>query len=77
MKDFKGRTAVLTGAASGLGLECARLAARRGMHVVMVDVQADALAAAAAEIGALAAPQGGRVLARQVDVGIAALVRLG
>ena len=68
MKDFKGRTAVLTGAASGFGLACARLAAQRGMHVVMVDVQADALAAAAAEIGALAASQGGRVLARQVDV---------
>jgi len=72
MKDFKGRTAVLTGAASGFGLECARIAAREGMNVVMVDVQADALAAAAAEIGALAAPQGGRVLARQVDVSSAA-----
>jgi len=68
MKDFKGRTAVLTGAASGFGLECARIAAREGMNVVMVDVQADALNAAAAEISALAAPQGGRVLARQVDV---------
>lgn len=68
MKDFKGRTAVLTGAASGFGLECARIAAREGMNVVMVDVQADALNTAAAEISALAAPQGGRVLARQVDV---------
>ena len=68
MTDFKGRTAVLTGAASGFGLACARIAAREGMHVVMVDVQADALAAAAEEIAALATPQGGRVLARQVDV---------
>ena len=68
MTEFKGRTAVLTGAASGFGLECARLAAAAGMHVVMVDVQADALATAAAEISALAATQGGRVLARQVDV---------
>ncbi|OGA98575.1 MAG: hypothetical protein A3E25_03825 [Burkholderiales bacterium RIFCSPHIGHO2_12_FULL_69_20] len=67
-KGFKGQTAVLTGAASGFGLECARFAAREGMHVVMVDVQADALATAAAEITALAAAQGGRVLARQVDV---------
>ncbi len=72
MTDFKGRTAVLTGAASGFGLECARLAAGAGMHVVMVDVQADALASAAAEISGLAAPQGGRVLARQVDVSQAA-----
>ena len=68
MTDFKGRTAVLTGAASGFGLECARIAAREGMHVVMVDVQADALATAAEEITALAKPLGGRVLARQVDV---------
>ena len=68
MTDFKGRTAVLTGAASGFGLECARIAAREGMNVVMVDVQADALATAAAEIGALATPQGGQVLARRVDV---------
>ena len=68
MKDFKGRTAVLTGAGSGFGLACARLAAQAGMQVVLVDVQADALTAAAAEISALAAPQGGRVLARQVDV---------
>ena len=68
MKDFKGRTAVLTGAASGFGLECARIAALEGMNVVLVDVQADALAAAQAQIEALAAPQGGRVMARQVDV---------
>ena len=68
MSDFKGRTAVLTGAASGFGLECARIAAREGMNLVMVDVQADALASARAEIEAIAAPQGGRVLARQVDV---------
>ena len=72
MQQFQGRTAVLTGGASGFGLECARIAAREGMHVVLVDVQADALAAAAAEIGALAAPQGGRVLAQRVDVADAA-----
>ncbi len=68
MNDFKGRTAVLTGAASGFGLECARIAAREGMNVVLVDVQADALNAAEREIQALAAPHGGRVMARLVDV---------
>ena len=74
MTEFKGQmamtgqTAVLTGAASGFGLACARIAAREGMNVVMVDVQADALATAAAEIEALAQAQGGRVLARRVDV---------
>ena len=30
INDFKGKTAVLTGAGSGFGLECARIAARRG-----------------------------------------------
>ncbi|MDT7834854.1 SDR family oxidoreductase [Aquabacterium sp. OR-4] len=68
MKTFKGRTAVLTGGASGFGLECARIAAREGMNVVLVDVQADALASAEAEVAALAAGQGGRVLSQRVDV---------
>jgi NAD(P)-dependent dehydrogenase (short-subunit alcohol dehydrogenase family) len=64
VKSFKGRTAVLTGAASGFGLEVARIAAREGMNVVMADVQADALAHAAQEIEA----SGAQVLAQQVDV---------
>lgn len=64
IKDFKGKTAVLTGAGSGFGLECARIAARRGMNVVLVDIQPDALAAAEAEIKAL----GAATLARRVDV---------
>ena len=48
MKQFSGRTAVITGAGSGFGLETSRIAARRGMNVVMADVQADALERAAA-----------------------------
>jgi NAD(P)-dependent dehydrogenase (short-subunit alcohol dehydrogenase family) len=64
MNVFKGRTAVLTGAGSGFGLEVARIAAREGMNVVLADVQADALARAAQEIEAL----GASVLAQQVDV---------
>ena len=55
MKLFKGRTAVLTGAASGFGLEVARIAARAGMNVVMADVQRDALDGAVAQITALGA----------------------
>ena len=50
MKTFKGGTAVITGAGSGFGLETSRLAAQRGMNVVMADVQQDALERAAAEI---------------------------
>ena len=64
MKTFSGRTAVLTGAASGFGLEVARIAAREGMNVVMADVQADALEAAAQEVRAL----GAQVLAYRLDV---------
>ena len=43
IQDFKGKTAVLTGAGSGFGLECARIGAARGMNLVLVDVQQDAL----------------------------------
>lgn len=58
----KRQTAVITGAGSGFGLETARLAARRGMNLVLVDVQADALDKAASEFKDV------EVLARVVDV---------
>ena len=70
MKTFKGRTAVITGAASGFGLESARIAAREGMNVVMADVQADALERTAAEIAAT----GAAVLPYRLDVSKAAEV---
>lgn len=62
MKNYQGRTAVITGAGSGFGLEVARIAAARGMKLVLVDVQQDALDKAAAEFA------GCEVLARRVDV---------
>ncbi len=62
--DFEGKTAVLTGAGSGFGLECARIGAKLGMNLVLVDVQQDALDAAELEIRAT----GVEVLARKVDV---------
>jgi NAD(P)-dependent dehydrogenase (short-subunit alcohol dehydrogenase family) len=61
---FQGRTAVVTGAASGFGLETSLLAARLGMNVVMADVMAEPLAAAAREVEAL----GAAVLAVRTDV---------
>ncbi len=61
---FSGKTAVLTGAGSGFGLECARIGAKLGMNLVLVDVQQDALAQAEAELSA----QGVPVLARRLDV---------
>ena len=62
--NFKGKTAVLTGAGSGFGLECARIGARLGMNLVLVDVQQDALDQASAEIKASGAP----VLSFRLDV---------
>lgn len=64
ISDFKGKTAVLTGAGSGFGLECARIGARLGMNLVLVDVQQDALDRARAEME----QAGVSVLARRVDV---------
>ena len=62
--NFAGKTAVLTGAGSGFGLECARIGARRGMNLVLVDVQQDALDRARDEAEGL----GAQVLARRIDV---------
>ncbi len=70
MKRFRNGTAVITGAASGFGLETSRLAAQRGMNVVMADVQADALQRAAKEIEGL----GAQVLPYRLDVSKAAEV---
>jgi len=50
-----GRVAVVTGAASGIGLAAARRWAQLGMKVVMADRAAEALAAARSEVAALAA----------------------
>ena len=58
------KTLVITGAASGFGLEFARLGATRGYNIVMADVEQVALDAAAAEIAAT----GVQVLAQRVDV---------
>jgi NAD(P)-dependent dehydrogenase (short-subunit alcohol dehydrogenase family) len=70
ISNFQNKTAVLTGAGSGFGLECARIAAKLGMNVVLADVQQDALAAAAAELQAT----GAQVVAQRVNVSKAAEV---
>jgi len=66
--DFKNKTAVLTGAGSGFGLECARIGAKLGMNLVLADVQQDALDKATAELQAA----GAQVLAFKLDVSSAA-----
>ena len=68
--NFKGKTAVLTGAGSGFGLECARIGARLGMNLVLADVQQDALDTATAEISAA----GAQVFSFRLDVSKAAEV---
>jgi NAD(P)-dependent dehydrogenase (short-subunit alcohol dehydrogenase family) len=82
ISDFKHKTAVLTGAGSGFGLECARIGAKLGMNLVLADVQQDALDKAVAELQAA----GAQVLAMKVDVskaeqvealGAATLARFG
>lgn len=56
MKDLKGRTAVVTGAGSGIGRSYALRAVQEGMNVVLADINPDALAAVEAELSAAGAP---------------------
>lgn len=60
-----GQVAVVTGAASGIGLAMARRFAAEGLRVVLADVEEEPLSAAADELAA----QGAQVLAHTVDVG--------
>lgn len=70
MTTWQGGTAVITGAASGFGFEACRIAAQRGMKVVMADVQQEALERAVPQIEAL----GAQVLPFRLDVAKAAEV---
>lgn len=52
MRDYTGKTAVVTGGASGVGRCLCELFAREGMRVVMADVEVGALEASAAALRA-------------------------
>lgn len=55
MRKFKGKVAVITGAASGIGRSLAECCAQEGMKVVLADVEKRALAKTAAEMQAAGA----------------------
>ncbi|HEV2507729.1 MAG TPA: SDR family oxidoreductase [Mesorhizobium sp.] len=55
-QDLTGQVAAITGAASGIGLECARHLVAAGVRVALVDRNEDALKAVCAELGPQAFP---------------------
>jgi NAD(P)-dependent dehydrogenase (short-subunit alcohol dehydrogenase family) len=64
MQEFKGKIAVITGAASGIGRGIAERCIREGMKVVLADIDEADLAKAEAELRS----QGGTVLRVRTDV---------
>jgi NAD(P)-dependent dehydrogenase (short-subunit alcohol dehydrogenase family) len=65
MKEFKGRVAVVTGAASGIGLALADRFASAGMKLVLADIEPGPLQLVRDRLAA----SGCEVIARTVDVG--------
>lgn len=64
MEQLEGRVAVVTGGASGIGRAVATQLAGAGMHVVVADIQQDALDATVADL----AEAGRRVIGVRTDV---------
>jgi NAD(P)-dependent dehydrogenase (short-subunit alcohol dehydrogenase family) len=64
MKDFAGKTAVITGAASGIGQAIAERCAQEGMKVVLADIEEGALQQTARELK----EKGTSLLAIRTDV---------
>jgi ribitol 2-dehydrogenase len=55
-ESLHGKVAAITGAASGIGLECARVLLAQGVRVVLIDRATDRLEALCAELGPEALP---------------------
>ena len=71
MNDFEGKTAVITGAASGIGLALARHSSSLGMNLVLADIDEVALSTAVQQLGLPAS----RVVAMRTDVRHAAEIK--
>ncbi|WER46592.1 SDR family NAD(P)-dependent oxidoreductase [Cupriavidus sp. WKF15] len=71
LHDFRGKAAIITGAASGIGLALAKALAARGADLALADIDARGLEAARARL----APTGRRVCTRVLDVSSDADVR--
>jgi NAD(P)-dependent dehydrogenase (short-subunit alcohol dehydrogenase family) len=70
MTDFTGRSVLITGGAGAIGKATARIFLDQGARVALVDLSADALAAAAEELGEL-----GEVITVAADVSVEADVQ--
>ncbi|MHA2142097.1 MAG: SDR family NAD(P)-dependent oxidoreductase, partial [Candidatus Thorarchaeota archaeon] len=64
IKDFEGKVAVVTGAASGIGRSLATAFVNRGMKVILADINKDALEEVAKELGKIS----NEVLLKETDV---------
>ena len=64
MQDFEGKTAVITGGASGIGLAMGECFAAQGMNIVLADIEEDKLKAATAGLEA----KGAKCIGQLTDV---------
>jgi len=71
LDDFRGKSAIITGAASGIGLALAEALAARGAHLALADIDARGLDAARARLES----GGRRIVTRVLDVSSDADVR--
>jgi NAD(P)-dependent dehydrogenase (short-subunit alcohol dehydrogenase family) len=62
--SYRGKVAIVTGSSSGLGAELAKIAADRGMKLVLVDIKPEASEAFAAQVR----QQGGEAIVVKVDL---------
>ncbi|MGH6990707.1 MAG: SDR family NAD(P)-dependent oxidoreductase [Stellaceae bacterium] len=65
MRDFTGKTAFITGGASGIGLGFAEVFAEAGMNIALADIEEAALAAAVDRLKA----KGAKIIGLECDVG--------